>query len=175
MLLTNFFPPKASKGLEAWWYWNAINLQPYPPKKFSFSNHLLKLSNSSHEVSQLDLQARTSCIDQIEHDIRTPRLPQQIIRTMMSHSRSRTESSSSEDEESSFMKVTEKANDVEKGGIVPAREEKTPASGFQFFLWTVVNTFATIGIVSAQSEISSIVDKVRSLQTKPYLQTLLFD
>ena len=64
-------------------------------------------------------------------------------------STSNSERSFSCDEGTSFLDENEKILDIEKAVITPLPDEKGRQSGnFQFFGWTIVNTLATIGIVS---------------------------
>ena len=60
-------------------------------------------------------------------------------------------SSPGSDEETQFLGQVEKEDDVEKAEALPAKEEKKPEGRTQFFVWIVVNTLATIGIVRAPS------------------------
>ena len=69
-----------------------------------------------------------------------------------SESPSTSEPSLSNDERTSFLETDEKEGDIEKGGYTPLHsQKKNKKNSLHFFAWTIVNTLATIGIVSVQS------------------------
>ena len=60
----------------------------------------------------------------------------------------------SDDEGTSFLSDNnEKSYDVEKGTLtLQPKTQKKRSSSFQFLAWTVINTLATIGIVSRKGQ-----------------------
>lgn len=54
------------------------------------------------------------------------------------------------DEGTSFLEADEKEGDIEKGGDTPVHSQKNKKNSLHFFAWAIVNTLATIGIVSVQ-------------------------
>ena len=58
-------------------------------------------------------------------------------------------SSSVSDEETQFLGQNEKRDDVERAEKPPQKDKKKQEDRTQFFIWIVVNTLATIGIVRA--------------------------
>ena len=84
---------------------------------------------------------------------------QKLLFAVRSESTSMSETSLSGDEGTSFLEENENADelppekdgDIEKGEDPPSQSEKKKASSLQFLGWTVVNTLATIGIVSMQT------------------------
>jgi hypothetical protein len=74
-----------------------------------------------------------------------------LLAAAESESPSTSEPSLSSDEGTSFLETDEKEGDIEKGGNTPLHLQKKKKNSLHFFAWTIVNTLATIGIVSVQS------------------------
>ena len=83
-------------------------------------------------------------------------------------------SSSISDEETQFLGQDKERDDIEKSEILPSHNEKKQESRTQFFIWFVINTLATIGIVRARNGHVNGTDRGRSSRTRPYSQTLSF-
>jgi hypothetical protein len=74
----------------------------------------------------------------------------------------------SDEDETQFVGQDEKKDDIEKAEVLPMVEPKKQEGRTLIFVWVVVNTLATIGIVSRCDQLLSCSDDCRSSRTRQF-------
>jgi hypothetical protein len=118
-------------------------------------NHSLQNLGESYQTQGQDFeQVKRNSIIMVEE---TQPYLHRLLAAAESQSTSISETSLSGDEGTSFLEDKEKASeetendaDVEKGNIRSTQPMEKKTSSLHFLGWTIINTLATIGIVSGQ-------------------------